>query len=588
MLHVALKLLQAHRLADVERRQLTGRRLGEQFGREPTRQLVARRRQTAVAAVVDDATGLRLAAAVMLRLLLLPEVGRKLLHVLVADGALLLLLLALGEQLLELGVHLLLLLVLLGWRRLLLLLRVVWRLLLLLLLRRRLVGSEDGVSAAALLLLLELLHLLLELQVGRKGHLGEWGRVGWLLLLLLLRGLLLVGWLRGVVSSLQDWPALRFGHLRHLLLLLLLARVRLLQVPRNVSTGHSRLLLLLLISTTQRSLRVSHRRHSNRMVTHSRMRLLLVGNLRRRSLLLIWWRRRRMLPHEGTQVALLLLGQWIAEAKIAEDIAATFLPVGDRCVADGRRQLFVLLFGGHFAQHRGRREGQRSRGRGVLVGVVLLLLLLVGLGLGLRLLRRERRLVLVLGRGRDGTDDGGGRDGGGRNVGWHWAAVAWGKLLLLLTRGRRWRVAGRGRSRRCRVAGGAGRWRRAGVWLVAILLLLLLLLLALAVVLPLFLQLLPDERVLHDGLRVELELARRRNPLGHSAVGQRRQSHLLLRVVLEQQVGAVCRCGGGCRGHHRWGRLRGQERDAARARRRLDEDVWGDDARAGGSEGCQD
>lgn len=175
-----------------------------------------------------------------------------------------------------------------------------------------------------------------------------------------------------------------------------------------------------------------------------------------------------MLPHEGTQVALLLLGQWIAEAEIAEDIAATFLPVGDRCVADGRRQLFVLLFGGHFAQHRGRREGQRSRGRGVLVGVVLLLLLLVGLGLGLRLrLRRERRLVLVLGRGRDGTDDGGGRDGGGRNVGWHWAAVAWGKLLLLLTRGRRWRVAGRCRSRRCRVAGGAGRWRRAGVRLVA-------------------------------------------------------------------------------------------------------------------------
>lgn len=392
MLHVALKLLQAHRLADVERRQLTGRRLGEQFGREPTRQLVARRRQAAVAAVVDDATGLRLAAAVMLRLLLLPEVGRKLLHVLVADGALLLLLLALGEQLLELGVHLLLLLVLLGWRRLLLLLRVVWRLLLLLLLRRRLVGSEDGVSAAALLLLLELLHLLLELQVGRKGHLREWGRVGWLLLLLLLRGLLLVGWLRGVVSSLQDWPALRFGHLRHLLLLLLLlARVRLLQVPRNVSTGHSRLLLL--ISTTRRSLRVSHRRHSNRMVTHSWMRLLLVGNLRRRSLLLIWWRRRRMLSHEGTQVALLLLGQWIAEAEIAEDIAATFLPVGDRCVADGRRQLFVLLFGGHFAQHRGRREGQRSRGRSVLVGVVLLLLLLVGLGLGLRLLRRERRLV---------------------------------------------------------------------------------------------------------------------------------------------------------------------------------------------------
>lgn len=86
--------------------------------------------------------------AVML-LLLLPEVGRKLLHVLVADGALLLLLLALGEKLLQLGVHLLLL----GLRRLLV---VVGRLL------RRLVGAQDGVTAAALLLL-ELLHLLLEL-----------------------------------------------------------------------------------------------------------------------------------------------------------------------------------------------------------------------------------------------------------------------------------------------------------------------------------------------------------------------------------------------------------------------------------------
>lgn len=86
--------------------------------------------------------------AVML-LLLLPEVGWKLLHVLVADGALLLLLLALGEKLLQLGVHLLLL----GLGRLLV---VVGRLL------RRLVGAQDGVAAAALLLL-ELLHLLLEL-----------------------------------------------------------------------------------------------------------------------------------------------------------------------------------------------------------------------------------------------------------------------------------------------------------------------------------------------------------------------------------------------------------------------------------------
>lgn len=86
--------------------------------------------------------------AVML-LLLLPEVGRNLLHVLVADGALLLLLLALGEKLLQLGVHLLLL----GLGRLLV---VVGRLL------RRLVRAQDGVAAATLLLL-ELLHLLLEL-----------------------------------------------------------------------------------------------------------------------------------------------------------------------------------------------------------------------------------------------------------------------------------------------------------------------------------------------------------------------------------------------------------------------------------------
>lgn len=140
-----------------------------------------------------------------------------------------------------------------------------------------------------------------------------------LLLLLRLRGLLLLGWLlRGVVSSFQNGPALRFAHRRHLLLLLL-ARVRLLQVPRNVSAGHSRLLLRL-IATTRRSLRVSHRRNSDRMMAHSRMlRLLLVGNLRRR-LLLIWGRRRRMLSHEGTQIALLLLGEWIVEAKAAENI----------------------------------------------------------------------------------------------------------------------------------------------------------------------------------------------------------------------------------------------------------------------------
>lgn len=291
-----------------------------------------------------------LAVAVLLLLLLLPEVGRKLLHVLVADGALLLLLLALGEELLQLGVHLLLLL---GLGRLLVV--VVGRLLL-----RRLVGAQDGVAAAALLLL-ELLHLLLELQVGGEGHLGQRGRVGRLLLLLLL------GWLRGVVSSFQNRPSLRLGHLRHLLLL---TRMRLLQIPRNVTARHPRLLLLLVpMITAARTLLVRHLRHSDRirMMTHSRMRLLglllMVGNLRRRALHLRW--RRRMLSHEGAQVSLLLLGETgggVVQAEASEDVllvdASTVgFPVGGCGIADCGGKLFVFLFGGHFAQHGGWREG---------------------------------------------------------------------------------------------------------------------------------------------------------------------------------------------------------------------------------------
>lgn len=242
-----------------------------------------------------------LLAAVMVRLLLLllPEVGRKLLHVLVADGALLLLLLALGEQLLQLGVQLLLL----GLRRLLV---AVWRL------RRRLVGAQDGVSAAALLLLLELLHLLLELQVRGEGHLVQRGRVGRLLLLLLL----LLRRLRCPysVATLQYRPALRLGHLRHLLL----ARVRLLQVPRNVTAGHATAaglamsaarwpLLLLLLRWLLLLWR--HLWHSDRVrkTAHPRM-LMGVWNLRWRALLRRRTgrsrRRRRMLSHEGAQVAL--------------------------------------------------------------------------------------------------------------------------------------------------------------------------------------------------------------------------------------------------------------------------------------------
>lgn len=298
-------------------------------------------------------------AVMLLLLLLLPEVGRKLLHVLVADGALLLLLLALSEKLLQLRVHLLLLL---GLGRLLV---VVWRLLLLL---GWLMRAKDGVAAAALLLL-ELLHLLLELQVRGEGHLSQRGRVGRLLLLLLLL------WrLRGVVSSFQNGPSLRLGHLRHLLLLLLLlTRVRLLQIPRNVTARHARLLLLTMVAPAR-----SHLRHSNRirMVAHSRVLLLLLVD-NRRSLLLL----RRMLAHKGAQISL-GEGRVAGQAEVSEDVlvddATRFFAVGGRsCVADGRSQLFIFLFGSHLAQHRSRREGERSRGGSVLMLMVLRMLGLV-------------------------------------------------------------------------------------------------------------------------------------------------------------------------------------------------------------------
>lgn len=245
------------------------------------------------------------------------------------------------------------------------------------------------------MLLLELLHLLLELQIGGKRHLGQRGRVRWLLLLLLL----LLGWLRGTVSTFQNGPALRLGHLWHLLL----TRMGLLQVPRNVTTaGHSRLLLLLLRTVLISSSRMllldgTHRWNSNRMMrTTAHSRMLLVGYLRRRSLLIRWRPWRRMLSHEGAQITL-LLAEWIVQAKIAENIGsaatttATLFPVGHRSIADSGCKLFVLLFGGHFAQHRSRREGKRSRGRGVLVLVV------VGMLLGLLMLGLlgRRRLVLL-------------------------------------------------------------------------------------------------------------------------------------------------------------------------------------------------
>lgn len=189
--------------------------------------------------------------------------------------------------------------------------------------------------------------------------------------------MLLLGWLRGVVSSFQNRPSLRLGHLRHLLLLLL-TRVRLLQVPRNVTAARHARLLLTMVSTarTLLLLLVGHRRNSDRirMMAHSRMLLLRwlllmlgVGNLRRRALLL-HRRRRRMLSHEGTQIALLLLGETcggvVQAAEVSEHVLllllvdATFsFPVGGGGVADGAGKLFVFLFGRHFAQNGRWREG---------------------------------------------------------------------------------------------------------------------------------------------------------------------------------------------------------------------------------------
>lgn len=76
-----------------------------------------------------------------------------------------------------------------------------------------------------------------------------------------------------------------------------------------------------------------------------------------------------MLSHEGTQIALLLLGETcggvVQAAKVSEDVLllllvdATFsFPVGGGGgVADGAGKLFVFLFGGHFAQNGRGREG---------------------------------------------------------------------------------------------------------------------------------------------------------------------------------------------------------------------------------------
>lgn len=75
-----------------------------------------------------------------------------------------------------------------------------------------------------------------------------------------------------------------------------------------------------------------------------------------------------MLSHEGTQIALLLLGETcggvVQAAEVSEDVLllllvdATFsFPVGGGGVADGAGKLFVFLFCGHFAQNGRWREG---------------------------------------------------------------------------------------------------------------------------------------------------------------------------------------------------------------------------------------
>lgn len=95
--------------------------MSEKFRREPAGQLIAGGRQTTVAVVVDDSRGtwlrltlMRMGSLGLLLLLLLLRAHTErwwhLLHVLVANGTLLLLLVALLQQLLHL-VHLVLVLI---------------------------------------------------------------------------------------------------------------------------------------------------------------------------------------------------------------------------------------------------------------------------------------------------------------------------------------------------------------------------------------------------------------------------------------------------------------------------------------------
>lgn len=99
-------------------------------------------------------------------------------------------------------------------------------------------------------------------------------------MLLLLRRLLLG------IATFQDWPALRLGHRWHLL-----TRMRLLQIPRNVSTGHSRRLvtsahLLVVRLRLLRTLGTSQRGSMQVSISHVMVRNLRWGTLR---LAVRWW-----------------------------------------------------------------------------------------------------------------------------------------------------------------------------------------------------------------------------------------------------------------------------------------------------------
>lgn len=180
--------------------------------------------------------------------------------------------------------------------------------------RLRLVSPQNRVATA---IRLELLHLLLELQVGCERHLRHGQRV--------LRLRLRLGRLLLCVATFQDGPSLGFGHL--------LTRVGLLQIPVDVTSGHTRRLMISATHLLGIWLLLWRRRRlllglwlmghlgRNRIGVMSSAQMV-VRNLRRRTLLLVLLRRRRlmgrMLTDKSTQVSLLLLlllGQRVVQAE---------------------------------------------------------------------------------------------------------------------------------------------------------------------------------------------------------------------------------------------------------------------------------